>query len=196
MGYYVIITHCEITTKNEEEAARIIEKHGYEDVFKIDEDSIVPVEYYMKLPNNIYVFLAELARVAVGKIAFKGEDETMWKVELTDGKVIEYTATVVYDKAGEGEALQVPEEVVNERYVGVFRNNCFILYDLKEGKWCKVSFYGSISDVENARIVLQGEKLPEEHYTDFLPSHEAEEVKKVVSKLPPEIAKKVSLGLL
>jgi len=196
MGYYVDITCCDIIIKNEEEVARIIEKHGYEDVFKIDEDSIVPVEYYMKLPNNIYLFLAELARVAAGEIAFRGEDGAMWKVELADGKVIEYTATVVYDKAGEGEAIQVPEEVVNERYVGVFRNNCFILYDLKEKKWCKVNFYGSISDVENARIVLQGEKLPEEHYTDFLPSHEVEAVKNVVSKLPPELAKRFAVELL
>ena len=196
MGYHVDILESEIIALDREAVKDIIEKYDFDYIFTLEDDHIVPKEYWIKLPSDIYLFLAELARVAVGEIAFRGEDGTTWKVELTDGKVIEYTATIVYDKAGEEGALQVPEEIVNERYVGVFRNNCFILYDLKEERWCKVILHGSISDIENARIVLQGEKVPEEHYTDFLPSQEVEEVKKVISKLPPEVVKHLSLKFI
>jgi hypothetical protein len=142
-----------------EKAEEILRKFDTGSIFEIKESKITPVEWCFKWTGDEYLFFAALSKVAEGYVAFRGEDNSLWKIELKDGKVIDYTGEIVYEETG---AVSLPEDVlrdgvvVNERYLAaILGNSKMVVYDLKERMWLEKRFYGSLRDLNLIEDIIQ-----------------------------------------
>lgn len=164
MGYTVDIIECSLTAKSVEEAKKIIEEFEREGVFEIDEEGhIRPTDWSFNWSSDEYLFFAALSRVAEGYIAFRGENGEIWKIELKDGEIIDYTAEIVYRKTGSArihEDFFKKKMVANERYVAaVTEFDTVIAYDRKHRQWLNIRLYGSLADLEILEAIIRGEDL-------------------------------------
>lgn len=161
MMYVVEIVECTLLIKEgkQEEAKKIIRDFDMEWLFKTSETEVTPKECQFNWTGSEYVFFAALSKVADGYIEFRGEDGTLWKIELENGEVVDYSGEVVYRRIG---SVSIPEEIfregviVNERYIAVIFDSEVIAYDRKARKWVSSLFYGSLGDLQLLDSIVQG----------------------------------------
>lgn len=201
MGYDVDVIECNLVIKKGmEEVKEILEKFDTGDVFEIEGSVIEPVEWTFKWTGDEYIFFASLARVAEGYVAFRGEDGAYWKIELKDGKIIDYGGEIVYRKTDE---LSIPDDVlkerviVNSRYLATFSNSKIVVYDRDAKKWLEKRFYGSLGDLMLINNIVQANDIGSVFGVNEIEKPDSstlqEFMRKILEKYP---AKDIKLDLL
>ncbi|WP_202320366.1 hypothetical protein [Archaeoglobus neptunius] len=199
MGYMVEVRSHDIFVLNDEKVRETIETFDMDHIFTISDEHLTFREYTFKMPANLYLFFAAIADAVEGFVEFQGEDGPIWKVDIKDGRVAEYSATITFEKSYETEKVDVDySPIVNERYVAAWiHEDALLAYDLVEDAWFKVWLTGSISDVETVKQIQRGEALPAYHLYDPAPHELATFAKKLEeANTDVSILKTVTVSLL
>jgi len=199
MGYVVDVHEFEFNLR-ESNPARVADVLGKLEWLPVhrEGDVLTFSDYSFKWSSLVYLDMVRLSEIAEGYIVFRGEDGVFWKMDIRDGKIVDYDAELVFHIT-ESYSLDLVKKLMS----GCYEDDRIVAM-IVGGRGCVIdrkSLGLSVHDVssllESLNRYLETRDPGLFHYRDVREVKEIDDliVKEVIKRLMDAGLKEIALAL-